>query len=165
MLNLFIRSNCKICPLPTIQTCEIVLNILNLGFGIFCFSSHLCQLWLIRNIKIRYDVKTPHFAIFGTRVICVSLLKDYCKEGVNFSKLFFVTFHAHSVFFFVIKILHFSFHGNYMWFVSVFTLHYKLPFLLIQASTLTQNDTGPVGPVTPSICWSCNIFTGPTFFL
>ena len=24
----------------------------------------------------------------------------------------------------------------------------------IQASTLTQNDTGPVGPVTPSIYWS-----------
>ena len=34
-----------------------------------------------------------------------------------------------------------------------------------QASTLTQNDTVPVGPVTPSICWSCKIFTGPTFFL
>ena len=36
---------------------------------------------------------------------------------------------------------------------------------LFQASTLTQNDTGPVGPVTPTICWSCKIFTGPTFFL
>ena len=23
------------------------------------------------NIKIRYDAKTPQFAIFGTRVICV----------------------------------------------------------------------------------------------
>ena len=34
----------------------------------------------------------------------------------------------------------------------------------LQASTLTQNDTGPVGPVTPSIYWSCKIFTGPTFF-
>ena len=34
-----------------------------------------------------------------------------------------------------------------------------------QASTLTQNDTGPVGPVTPSIYWSCKKFTGPTFFL
>ena len=34
-----------------------------------------------------------------------------------------------------------------------------------QASTLTQNDTGPVGPITPSIYWSCKIFTGPTFFL
>ena len=34
-----------------------------------------------------------------------------------------------------------------------------------QASTLTQNDTGPVGPVTPSIYWSCKIFTGPAFFL
>ena len=30
---------------------------------------------------------------------------------------------------------------------------------------LTQNDTGPVGPVTPSIYWSCRIFTGPAFFL
>ena len=28
-----------------------------------------------------------------------------------------------------------------------------------QASTLTQNDTGPVGPVTPSIYWSCKMFT------
>ena len=37
-------------------------------------------------------------------------------------------------------------------------------FLYPQASTLTQNDTGPVGPVTPSIYWSCKIFTGPTFF-
>ena len=34
-----------------------------------------------------------------------------------------------------------------------------------QASTLTQNDTGPVGPVTPSIYSSCEIFTGPSFFL
>ena len=34
-----------------------------------------------------------------------------------------------------------------------------------QASTLTQNDTGPVGPVTPSIYWSYKMFTGPTFFL
>ena len=33
-----------------------------------------------------------------------------------------------------------------------------------QASTLTQNDTGPVGPVTPSIYWSCKKFTGPTLF-
>ena len=37
-------------------------------------------------------------------------------------------------------------------------------FITKQASTLTQNDTGPVGPVTPSICWSYKIFTGPTFF-
>ena len=36
---------------------------------------------------------------------------------------------------------------------------------LYQASMLTQKDTGPVGPVTPSICWSCKFFTGPTFFL
>ena len=35
----------------------------------------------------------------------------------------------------------------------------------VQASTLTQDDTGPVGPVTPSIYWSCKRFTGPTFFL
>ena len=35
----------------------------------------------------------------------------------------------------------------------------------VQASTLTQNDTGPVGPVTPNIYWSCEMFTGPTFFL
>ena len=37
--------------------------------------------------------------------------------------------------------------------------------LPVQASTLTQNDTAPVGPVTPSIYWSCKMFTGPTFFL
>ena len=37
--------------------------------------------------------------------------------------------------------------------------------MCMQASTLTQNDTCPVGPVTPSIYWSCKIFTGPTFFL
>ena len=30
-----------------------------------------------------------------------------------------------------------------------------------QASTLTKIDTGPVGPVTPSIYWSCKMFTGP----
>ena len=36
---------------------------------------------------------------------------------------------------------------------------------LSQASTLNQNDTGPVGPVTPSIYWFCKMFTGPTFFL
>ena len=33
-----------------------------------------------------------------------------------------------------------------------------------QASTLTQNGTGPVGPVTLRIYWSCKIFTGPTIF-
>ena len=33
-----------------------------------------------------------------------------------------------------------------------------------QASTLTQNVTGPVGPVTPTIYWSCNFFIGPTNF-
>ena len=37
-------------------------------------------------------------------------------------------------------------------------------FIYSQASTLTQNDTGPVGPVTPSIYWSCKKFTGPTLF-
>ena len=31
---------------------------------------------------------------------------------------------------------------------------------LFQTSTLTQTDTGPVGPVTPSIYWSCKMFTG-----
>ena len=34
--------------------------------------------------------------------------------------------------------------------------------LKYQASTLTQNGAGPVGPVTPRIYWSCKIFTGPT---
>ena len=33
-----------------------------------------------------------------------------------------------------------------------------------QASTLTQHVTGHVGPVTPSIYWSCKIFTGCTIF-
>ena len=33
-----------------------------------------------------------------------------------------------------------------------------------QASTLTQNGTGPVGPVSPRIYWSCKNFTGPTNF-
>ena len=33
-----------------------------------------------------------------------------------------------------------------------------------QASTLTQNVTGPVGPVKPRINWSCKILTGPTSF-
>ena len=33
-----------------------------------------------------------------------------------------------------------------------------------QASTLTQNVPGPVGPVTPRTYWSCKILTGPTFF-
>ena len=36
--------------------------------------------------------------------------------------------------------------------------------LVIQASTLTQNGTGPVGPVTPRIYWSCKSLTGLTTF-
>ena len=38
----------------------------------------------IANIKIRYDAKTPQFAIFGTRVICVfySSIFTVCKEDV-----------------------------------------------------------------------------------
>ena len=35
---------------------------------------------------------------------------------------------------------------------------------IVQASTLTQNVTGPIRPVTPSIYWSCKIFTDPTHF-
>ena len=35
---------------------------------------------------------------------------------------------------------------------------------VLQASMLTQTVTGPVGPVTPRIYWSCKIFTGPTIF-
>ena len=31
-----------------------------------------------------------------------------------------------------------------------------------QASTLIQNGTGPVGPVTLRIYWSCKNLTGPT---
>ena len=31
----------------------------------------------------------------------------------------------------------------------------------MQASTLTQTVTGPVGPLKPRIYWSCKIFTGP----
>ena len=30
-----------------------------------------------------------------------------------------------------------------------------------QTSTLTQNVTGLVGPVTPRVYWSCKFFTGP----
>ena len=33
-----------------------------------------------------------------------------------------------------------------------------------QASTLTKKVTGPVGPVTPRIFWSCKKYTGPTIF-
>ena len=34
--------------------------------------------------------------------------------------------------------------------------------LILQASTLTQNFTSPVGLVTPRIHWSCQFFTGHT---
>ena len=37
-------------------------------------------------------------------------------------------------------------------------------FVVPHASTLTQNATSPVGPVTPRIYWSCKFLTGPTFF-
>ena len=33
-----------------------------------------------------------------------------------------------------------------------------------QASTRTQTVTGPEGPVTPRVYWSCKMFTGPTKF-
>ena len=33
--------------------------------------------------------------------------------------------------------------------------------VMIQASTLTQTVTGPVGPLKPRIYWSYKIFTGP----
>ena len=35
---------------------------------------------------------------------------------------------------------------------------------IMQASTLTQNGTGPVGPVKPKIYWSCKNVAGPTNF-
>ena len=34
----------------------------------------------VANVKIRYDAKTPQFAIFGTRVICVF----YSNQNPNF---------------------------------------------------------------------------------
>ena len=34
----------------------------------------------------------------------------------------------------------------------------------LQASTLTQNGTGPEGPVTQRIYWSCKNVAGPTNF-
>ena len=43
--------------------------------------------------------------------------------------------------------------------------HDRLSLLLLvtlQASTVTQTVTGPVGPVTPRIYWSCKNFAGPT---
>ena len=36
----------------------------------------------IANIKIRYDAKTPQFAIFGTRIICVFYSKIMCGGTV-----------------------------------------------------------------------------------
>ena len=37
----------------------------------FCTSKALSAAATVANLKIRYDAKTPQFAIFGTRVICV----------------------------------------------------------------------------------------------
>ena len=37
----------------------------------------------VANIEIRYDAKTPQFAIFGTRVICV-FYSIHLKLGLNF---------------------------------------------------------------------------------
>ena len=39
------------------------------------------------------------------------------------------------------------------------------PKIIRQASTLTQNDAGPVGPVTPSIYWSAKCLLVLHFFL
>ena len=36
--------------------------------------------------------------------------------------------------------------------------------IIIQASALTQSVTGLLGPITPSIYWSCKLFTGATNF-
>ena len=47
--------------------------------------------------------------------------------------------------------------------IGYYAIHI-LSIYMVQASTLTQNETGPGGPVTPSIYWSCRNFTGPTFF-
>ena len=57
------------------------------------------------------------------------------------------------------------FHYYKKWWVHYGRCLGEKGFMIMQASTLTQNHTGPVGPVTPSICWSCKLFTGPTFFL
>ena len=35
----------------------------------------------VANIKIRYDAKTPKFAIFGTSVICVFYSNPYAAGG------------------------------------------------------------------------------------
>ena len=57
----------------------------------FCFAIYknavlfFCTLALsaaatVANIKIHYDAKTPQFAIFGTRVICVFYSNNMTEE-------------------------------------------------------------------------------------
>ena len=41
---------------------------------------------------------------------------------------------------------------------------YHILNFALQTSTLTQNATGPIGPESPRILWSCKILTGPTYF-
>ena len=40
----------------------------------------------VANIKIRYDAKTPQFAIFGTRVICVFYSISLIQVQINYEE-------------------------------------------------------------------------------
>ena len=62
--------NVRICLYIAYIACgSASLNIKTLYF--FLTELALSEAATVANIKIRYDAKTPQFAIFGTRVICV----------------------------------------------------------------------------------------------
>ena len=48
--------------------------------------------------------------------------------------------------------------------LGITLLEFEFYLKPMQASTLTKKVTGPVGPVTPRIYWSCKKITGPTIF-
>ena len=62
--------NLRVCLYIAYIACgSALLNIKTLYF--FICNFFMLEAATIANIKIRYDAKTPQFAIFGTRVICV----------------------------------------------------------------------------------------------
>ena len=87
VLTPYLKSaNVRVCLYITYIACGSA----SLYIKTLFFSSVLwhCQRCLCRYIKTRYDAKTPQFAIFGTRVICVF----YSIECLNSScSLFFQT--------------------------------------------------------------------------
>ena len=90
---------CEYCRTHNVRVCLYIAYIIACGSAslfiktlyFFLTVLALSAAATVANIKIRYDAKTPQFAIFGTRVICVFYSSQLVPDIERRRKTFFYT--------------------------------------------------------------------------